>query len=102
MMSLPVKNPKDGTVASRERKGENPSRNPWKSPASFSHPPTSSAARRGQARGQGRKGSGVMSRWRRALGSPLLLFGASGVGGQQREAQEKEQETKFWEETFIT
>lgn len=30
-----------------------------------------------------------MSRWWRALGSSLPLFGASSVGGQQKEAQEK-------------
>lgn len=30
-----------------------------------------------------------MSRWWRALGISLLLFGASSVGGQQKEAQEK-------------
>lgn len=39
--------------------------------------------------GQGRKDSREMSRWCRALGSSLSLFGASSVGGQQREAQEK-------------
>lgn len=38
---------------------------------------------------QGEKESRGMSRWGRALGSSLPLLGASSVGGQQREAQEK-------------
>lgn len=94
------KNRKDGPVRSGERKTANPSRNPWKSPASFSCPPASSVTERGQGKwaeeeGQRRKDSGVMSRWWRALGSLLPLFGANGVGGQQREAQEKGRKLSF-------
>ena len=36
-----------------------------------------------------------MSRWWRALGSSLPLFGANDVGGQQREAQEKSRKRLF-------